>query len=337
MNWARTKGRENLNAIAGILKNVIKDEIDKQATDPTRQVVYSRNDLPVRDLSLRLTKTVGDIHLAKADPNQGAQQVLLPYDDRECPKSGPIQVCDPTWRQARLEDMTKAGQVGIQHAIAGTIALLVHASRTDVEHQSLGEGKYFTGTLDTRDLDGDGVPAQRDACPVTGKIMEGAQLLYDVGTDGCPDPESGAGVSLYSFGACIREALASAKSGVFEGTKTAETSMDEGFQGIGVCEVLAFGEDAGTLEDRIDLRRQAWHLTKNFVATGDKLALRKEQACLQAAYPGLFPEAPATAAQLCACTLDSDGDGVSDCDDECPGTPTGTAVDTVGCSAAMGG
>lgn len=313
MNWAGTKGQENLNAISSILVSVIEDEINNKATKPTHQYVYGRNDLPVRDISFRLTTATGDSHLLER--NNGT--IVLPYEQRR-----------------DFGDWSRAGQVAIQHAIAGTVALLVHASRTDVEWESLGGAKHFNGEVfDPQDIDGDGVGNHRDSCPVTGRVMEGAQLLFDVGPDGCPDPDTG-DVSLYSLGNCLREALAGATNGYFAGSTDAETTVDAGIQAIGGCEALAYGTATVTLEERVQARRQAWVLTKNFLASGDKLAYRKEEACLQASYPALFPEAPSTASQLCECTLDADGDGVSDCDDECPGTPEHTEVDAMGCSAA---
>lgn len=40
-------------------------------------------------------------------------------------------------------------------------------------------------------------------------------------------------------------------------------------------------------------------------------------------------------AQVCGGNADSDGDGVSDCDDRCPGTLRGERVDADGCPIPM--
>ncbi len=46
--------------------------------------------------------------------------------------------------------------------------------------------------------------------------------------------------------------------------------------------------------------------------------------------PAPLPPPPPPAQQTCA-DLDSDGDGVNDCNDRCPGTPAGTTIDASGC------
>lgn len=319
MKWAGAAGRKNLEGISRILKDVVHRTITRKLALDTHRTIADRNDIPVRDIALELTKATGDQHLADAQPSRGDQQIHLPYHSI-----------------AGREDFTAAARVGIRHAIAGTVALLVQASRTDVVWSSLGEGKYFSGTFDYRDIDGDGVPSHKDACPVTGKVMEGTQLLYDVGDDGCPDPETGV-APFFNRSDCIGQALNSANEQYAAGSIDGETAVDNVFVDTALCDVDAHGEATATLEDRVDARRQVWTLVKNFLATGDSLAYRKEEACIRSAYPGLFPGTPATAAQLCTCQLDTDGDGVSECDDECPATPRGVSVDAVGCSAGMGG
>jgi OOP family OmpA-OmpF porin len=47
------------------------------------------------------------------------------------------------------------------------------------------------------------------------------------------------------------------------------------------------------------------------------------------------PPPPPAAAPVAAKCSDSDGDGVCDADDKCPGTPAGTTVDKVGCPCSQ--
>jgi hypothetical protein len=44
-----------------------------------------------------------------------------------------------------------------------------------------------------------------------------------------------------------------------------------------------------------------------------------------------YPEPELIPAQVCGGDADTDGDGVNECNDRCPGTIRGEAVDTVGC------
>ena len=44
-----------------------------------------------------------------------------------------------------------------------------------------------------------------------------------------------------------------------------------------------------------------------------------------------YPTPEVIPAQVCGGNLDSDGDGVNECDDRCPGTIRGEAVDAEGC------
>jgi len=51
--------------------------------------------------------------------------------------------------------------------------------------------------------------------------------------------------------------------------------------------------------------------------------------CASSSYRYPVPEL--IPAQVCGGDADSDGDGVNDCNDRCPGTIRGEAVDQVGC------
>lgn len=262
-----------------------------------------RNDVPVRELARRISAKVLDHHW---------RHKMMPWQG-------------DTARDPRA--VAAMARPAMGWAIAATVALLVEASRDDIrplatQPQSLlgGPSGRFVGPLD--DIDDDGMDNADDRCP----------LLAGSSSDGCRPPSDRFSADELAYYDCLALRL-----------QPAVVSWNESRDHFGLlttsawmqaeCQTDILGATNGDTSQRAQARIDQLQLLANFMQSGDRLALRKEVGCVRSSYPEVFPNAtPATEQGWCNCTLDSDGDGVSECDDECKHTPAGTAVDGKGCA-----
>ena len=148
------------------------------------------------------------------------------------------------------------------------------------------------------DLDHDGVPDNRDACPNTplGAHVDAKGCPLDSDSDGVPDgldqcPNTPAGATVDAKGCPL------------------DSDGDGVPDGIDQCANTPAGAHVDAKGCPVD-------------SDGDGVADGIDQC----------PNTPAGAiVDAKGCPLDSDGDGVPDGIDKCPNTPPGTEVDSVGC------
>jgi hypothetical protein len=188
-------------------------------------------------------------------------------------------------------------------------------------------GDYWV-SLDT---DGDGVIDSQDNCPLSNQTGTG-----QVDQHGCPkqnlDGKRQRTSQISNFNTCV-ELLSPTVQEIAAGQVGEDDLFSAVFWARAECQATELGATNGSITERYEVYEARWLLRKNYAQTRDRLAFAKEQACLRTAYPQVFPHADLLRDQaLCDCTLDADGDGVSDCDDECDSTPSRTAVDAKGCS-----
>lgn len=265
----------------------------------------NRNDLPIRMLSQYLLHRVQSDH---KDLEEGKN-----YDS-------PLD--------ASREERSEHGKVAIPWAIAATIVMLIEASNPDIDSDGVGTMPMSMFNQHELDTDGDGVPDTRDFCQNSNDDAIGF-----VDAQGCPE-NTNIGNSEYRamFRTCV-EAGTPPVEEVFDGGTSQDDFMSLFFLAKAECESTELGFGNGTISERYQVAERRWLLYKNFLQTQDRLAFVQEHACLRADYPQVFPNADQTRdAALCQCTADTDGDGVSDCADECDFTPQGASVDSKGCA-----
>jgi OmpA-OmpF porin, OOP family len=150
------------------------------------------------------------------------------------------------------------------------------------------------------DIDADGVPDTRDACPrtPTGAIVDRRGCPADSDGDGHLDgldrcPNTPPGVVTEASGCPVD----SDRDGVYDGADQCPNSPPGSAVDARGCPLDADGDGVSDADDRC---------------------------------PGTPPHATVNASG-CPVSSDEDGDGVDDARDRCPGTSAGTPVDTLGC------
>ena len=150
------------------------------------------------------------------------------------------------------------------------------------------------------DLDSDGIPDARDACPRTpaGAIADARGCPADSDGDGHLDgldrcPNTPPGVVTEATGCPV------------------DTDRDGVYDGVDQCPNSPAGSQVDARGCLLD-------------ADGDGVSDADDRC------PGTPPHAPVNAAG-CPVRRDADGDGVDDAQDRCPGTTAGTSVDALGC------
>jgi hypothetical protein len=315
MAWAGAAGDFNVFEIARILRTTIADTINNASNKPP--FIVTRNDLPVRAIGEALANEVMKRHHD---------------DDRD------LRIDVPWKTSASRPQLSYHARTAVRMAIAGTVAMLVHSAK-DVADTGLFSAFY---PMTAGDSDGDTVPNHEDLCPITpGALWSASNPLPCRQGHPCPVPGCPTGVELQTvtqdqtprqlFVTCLEAALLPDYE-VFSSTGDGAQYLAAIGRQRAICEGTALGRQNGTEADRITAYQQRYTLLLNLLQTGDGLAYQKEMGCLHSSYPDVFPRVDQTRASArCQCTLDSDGDGVSECDDECPATMPGVAVDQVGC------
>ena len=193
---------------------------------------------------------------------------------------------------------------------------------------TLGLSAFFGG--EARDLDGDGVADNKDACPgtPTGAVVDPRGCPTDAdgdavynGLDACPNTPMGAHVDARG---CPTDAD---QDGVYDGIDQCPGTPTSAKVDAKGCPTDA---DSDGVADGVD---QCPNTPAGAVvdATGCPVDSDKDGV------PDGLDKCPNTPAGTevdtsgCQVSKDSDGDGVDDSKDTCPGTAAGTRVDASGC------
>ena len=193
---------------------------------------------------------------------------------------------------------------------------------------TLGLSAFFGG--EARDLDGDGVADNKDACPgtPTGAVVDPRGCPTDAdgdavynGLDACPNTPMGAHVDARG---CPTDAD---QDGVYDGIDQCPGTPTSAKVDAKGCPTDA---DSDGVPDGVD---QCPNTPAGAVvdATGCPVDSDKDGV------PDGLDKCPNTPAGTevdtsgCQVSKDSDGDGVDDSKDTCPGTAAGTRVDASGC------
>lgn len=304
LKWSGAKGAETVSKVADGLR-LLKDYLDwARGVSP---YAASRNDIPIRMLSQHLLYRVQTEH-----------KVLNEIENRGLPLD------------ASLDERSEHGRKAMPWAIAATMVMLVEASNPAIDTSGVGTMPMSMFNQHELDTDGDGVPDNRDFCPHSNQTGTSA-----VDAKGCPE-NTGVGKKTFASGqgyrTCVEAAMPTLEQ-LISGAVSQEDYMSAFFWAKAECETGVLGDDNGSVEERFQAAQQRWNLYQNFLQSRDRLAFAKERACLRFQYPDVFPHADRIRDEaLCSCTADRDGDGVSDCDDECDNTPSRTTVDAKGCA-----
>ena len=284
---------DTIQDIMTILLEVVKPEILSGLQQAPD--VANRNDIPLRRIIRRLSDEVLNKH--------SSLPIVKPWDG------------------ASAMAKTIHARFAIKYAVAGTVALLIHGAKSNivpVKTVPLGP---------PTDFDGDGVDNVDDRCPTVAD--------EHVGSDGCAiESEEGKtsfGLKRSSYLECYTARIEPFAEQWDEQHEPWNYAAGV-FESRAFCEVNVLGETRGTVAQRTSAKMGTFQALRDWVLTGDRLQFARDMACVRQAHPAVYPGAPATDGDLCACTLDTDLDGVSDCADTCTDTPTGATVDAKGCA-----